>query len=104
MDSMAHEFSRIAFGARPCILGVNRRTYLQTLTAATALGLAGCANTVRGKKPKAAVDYQRQPKYGQQCAECQYYRPEKGSEDTGRCIAVKGKIAPDAWCNRYSPG
>ena len=86
---------------------IPRRVILRTLCAGTVsggLGLAGCSGTNSGgnKVAKAAVNYQKHPRTGQQCSDCRYYRPSKADEDTGRCTKVEGKIAPDAWCSLYS--
>jgi hypothetical protein len=83
---------------------MDRRTYLRTLIASTALGgLAGCTNGGEGNTPKAQVNYQAHPKRGQQCSECQYYLSGKYGDSAGGCEQVAGKIVPDGWCQLYTP-
>jgi hypothetical protein len=83
---------------------MDRRTYLRMLIASTALGgLAGCTNESGGTTPKSQVNYQDHPKRGQQCSGCQYYLPSKDGDNTGECKKVAGKIAPNGWCQLYTP-
>jgi hypothetical protein len=59
------------------------------------------------KVPKNAVAYQNEPKVvdgvEQRCDNCQFYIQPEGDAEMGGCQLVSGKIAPQAWCNIWSP-
>ena len=82
---------------------LQRRTVLRTASGiALTSVIAGCSSTGT-KAPKADVNYQDHPKNGQQCSGCQFFVPPKEGETFGKCTQVEGKIAPDGWCQAYSP-
>lgn len=110
---------------------LDRRTLLALLGTGSAAALAGCGGDSGGggtptaaadelpevyvtataqngqqRDPdalstKSAVNYQDQPKDGQQCSGCQFYIPDKNGDGSGACAIVEGNIAPEAWCVSY---
>lgn len=78
-----------------------RRTALKTglglIGAAGAFGVAARAQAQSAKAAPATVAYQTKPNNGQQCSGCSSFQPPNA------CLLVSGTIAPDAWCELYSP-
>ena len=55
----------------------------------------------QAKASKQAMQYQDQPKSGQQCDTClQFIAPQK-SGGMGACKVVEGEISPKGWCAAY---
>ena len=77
----------------------SRRAVLRT-GLAIAAGTTLAAGTARAQDEKIAqelVQYQNQPKDGQQCSKCaQYVEPNA-------CKIVAGKIEPQGYCVAYAP-
>jgi hypothetical protein len=71
-----------------------------------ALGRARRA-AAQDKVPKNAVAYQDEPKVvdgvEQRCDNCRFYIQPEGDAAVGGCELVSGEIAPQAWCNIWSP-
>jgi hypothetical protein len=106
----------------------DRRRFLQFVGGAAAATLAGCssdsgdtetpasvpeayrtATSIGGQErdpdglsTKEALDYQEEPKDGQQCSGCTFYVEDKNGDGKGACTLVEGTIAPDAWCASYT--
>lgn len=59
------------------------------------------------KVPKEAVQYQDEPQVvdgvEQRCDNCRFYIQPAGDAELGGCQLVSGEIAPQAWCNIWSP-
>jgi hypothetical protein len=51
---------------------------------------------------KEAVQYQSQPRSGQQCSKCRLYIPDKNDDGLGACSVVEGYIEPKAWCVSFA--
>lgn len=69
----------------------------------TATSLGGTERNPDSLQPKNAVQYQSQPKNGQQCSGCMFYIPDKNGDGLGACSIVQGYIEPKGWCVSYSP-
>jgi hypothetical protein len=80
---------------------VSRRTLLKN--AALAAGLATVPFAVRGqaKASKQAMQYQDQPKNGQECDSCVQYVPGASAGAPGTCKVVEGSVSPKGWCVAY---
>jgi hypothetical protein len=68
----------------------------------TATSIGGTQRNPDGVSAKSAVNYQEQPKEGQQCSNCQFYIEDKNGDGMGACAIVAGNIAPDAYCVSYA--
>ena len=84
----------------------SRRSLLKKAAGMT--GLAGLAMVASPKAEaagmaKSAVQYQDKPKDGHQCDGCALYIPGPSATANGKCKAVAGSIAPQAWCSLWSP-
>ena len=78
-----------------------RRDALKSI--ATLAGIAACACAARAaraqaKATKQAMQYQDQPKNGQQCDACTQYIPGPKPDAPGGCKVVDGEISPKGWC------
>ena len=69
----------------------------------TAASQAGSKRNPDALQSKSAVQYQTQPKNGQQCSGCMFYIPDENGDGLGACSVVEGYIQPTAWCASYSP-
>jgi hypothetical protein len=67
----------------------------------TATAQAGGERDPEALSSKSAVNYQSEPKDGQQCSGCQFYIPDKNGDGQGACSIVEGVISPDGWCASY---
>jgi anaerobic selenocysteine-containing dehydrogenase len=74
-----------------------RRMVLQAALAAAIVGGAGAAARAQSKAKKSLVQYQQNPKGGQQCDNCLLWEPPDA------CKVVEGKISPKGWCAVYQP-
>jgi hypothetical protein len=69
----------------------------------TATSQGGTKRSSDALQSKSAVQYQPQPKNGQQCSGCMFYIQDKNGDGLGACSVVEGYIQPTAWCASYSP-
>lgn len=53
------------------------------------------------KQSKLFAKYQEQPKDGQSCAHCIFFRPGPSSGAMGSCGIVSGTISPNGWCRLF---
>ena len=90
---------------------ISRASLLGKLAAAPiAIGafaaLAAEADAVAmGHTPQNAVQYQNNPKNGQQCNQCKFYiNNAKDKNANGGCTQVAGSISPKGWCVVYQKG
>jgi High potential iron-sulfur protein len=86
---------------RAAAIALSRRQLFTTLagTAAIAALLScGAADIARAqsKTDKKTAKYQDHPNKGQQCANCQFFRPPKS------CQLVEGDISPNGWCSYFA--
>jgi len=81
---------------------IGRRDMLKRV-ALVAAGLAAIPVVARagGTVPKAAMQYQDQPKNGQDCSSCMQFIPGKSAGAMGECKVVAGPISPKGWCVAY---
>jgi hypothetical protein len=70
---------------------------LAVLGAAGAVCMAGRAQAQSAKAAPDTVGYQTKPNNGQECDGCVQYIKPNG------CKIVSGVIAPQGWCELYSP-
>ena len=81
---------------------ISRRGFLRG--AATIAGAAGAAsiipirvaNAQSGKADKKSMQYQDQPKNGQECDQCVYFQAPN------KCGIVDGDISPKGWCLAFN--
>ena len=82
----------------------SRRSMLQR--SAVAIGFVAApwalrSSCAQAKANKKTMQYQDQPKNGQQCDTClQFIAPQK-SGGMGACKVVEGEISPKGWCAAY---
>lgn len=74
-----------------------RRMVLQGALAAAIVGGAAAAARAQSKAKQSLVQYQENPKGGQQCDNCLLWEPPAS------CKVVEGKISPKGWCAVYQP-
>ena len=55
----------------------------------------------QAKATKAAMQYQDQPKNGQECDTCAQYIPPPQPGQPAACKVVEGPISPKGWCLAY---
>lgn len=76
----------------------SRRTLLRITASIVPIsllyGIDGAA-VAQQKSPKEAVNYQDQPKNGEQCSQCRFF------SEPGSCEIVEGEISPEGWCNLF---
>jgi hypothetical protein len=68
----------------------------------TATSLGGTQRNPDSLSSKSAVNYQEQPKNGQQCSNCQFYVEDKNGDGMGACAIVAGTIDPEGYCVSYA--
>ena len=56
---------------------------------------------MQAKATKQAMQYQEQPKNGQQCDQCLHWIPGPNAAAQGTCKVVEGPIAPKGWCAAF---
>lgn len=80
----------------------SRRTTIQAVAIAF-LGVSALAGRARAqaKASKKAMQYQDQPKNGQQCSTCMQFVPGSKPDAAGTCKVVDGAISPKGWCVAY---
>lgn len=52
----------------------------------------------QAKATKQAMQYQDQPKNGQDCDQCVHFVPGANADAQGTCKVVEGPISPKGWC------
>lgn len=88
--------------AKTIIAGGTQRHHLSRaagIAAASAITAAAEAQSLE----KPAVDYRAEPKGGQRCAGCSFFRAERDLSRQGHCSMVIGRVAADAWCAIWAP-
>ena len=60
------------------------------------------ASRAQAKAGKKAMQYQDQPKNGQECDTCALFVPGPNPGGEGSCKVVEGPISPKGWCVAYS--
>ena len=68
----------------------------------TATAQAGSQRNPDGLSSQSAVQYQSEPRDGQQCTGCRFYIPDKNGDGLGACSIVEGTIDPEGWCVSYA--
>ena len=68
----------------------------------TATSLGGTQRNPDALSTQSAVNYQEEPKGGQQCSNCQFYIEDKNGDGMGACSIVAGNVAPEAYCVSYA--
>lgn len=83
---------------KPATRRVALKTGLSLIAATGAVGIAARANAQSAKADPSTVGYiAKSATAGQQCSNCvQWVAPNA-------CKIVSGTIAPEAWCQLYSP-
>jgi hypothetical protein len=80
---------------------ITRRTVLKSAALVfVGSALAGRASA-QAKASKQAMQYQGQPKNGQQCSTCMQFVPGAKPDADGTCKVVDGPISPKGWCVAY---
>jgi hypothetical protein len=79
------------------------RRVMMFKSAAAVAGLASLPllSHAQGKATKKAMQYQDQPKNGQECDTCLQYVPGANPKAKGTCKVVEGDISPKGWCAAY---
>lgn len=81
---------------------VSRRVMmLKSAAALAALAATPMPARAQAKASKQAMQYQDQPKNGQQCATCLQFVPGAKAGAAGTCKVVDGPISPKGWCVAY---
>ncbi len=86
--------------------GVTRRGVLRGMAAVAGVAAGSLIlgrQAQAGKASKAAMQYQDQPKNGQQCNGCSQYVEGSTASAMGTCKIVEGEISPQGWCVAYAP-
>jgi anaerobic selenocysteine-containing dehydrogenase len=78
-----------------------RRVLLKRGAAALAGGCVAPAALAQAKASKQAMQYQDQPKNGQQCDGCMHWIPGPKPDAQGSCKVVEGSINPKGWCAAF---
>ncbi len=76
----------------------SRREALRTCAAALAGACVAKVALAQGKATKQAMQYQDQPKNGQECDQCMHWIPGPKPDAPGSCKVVDGPISPKGWC------
>jgi hypothetical protein len=80
----------------------NRRTALKKLALLGSIGAWALAPaSAQTKATKQAMQYQDQPKNGQECDTCMHFLPAAKPGAPGGCKVVEGEISPKGWCAAY---
>jgi hypothetical protein len=78
-----------------------RREALRTCAAALAGACAARIALAQAKAAKQAMQYQDQPKNGQECDQCMHWIPGPKPDAPGTCKVVEGSINPKGWCAAF---
>ncbi len=76
----------------------SRRVLLKTGAVALAGTCVARAGFAQGKASKQAMQYQNEPKNGQECDQCMQWIPGANAGAQGTCKVVEGPINPKGWC------
>ena len=68
------------------------------LAGACVAGGAARQAAAQAKASKQSMQYQDQPKNGQQCDQCMQWIPGPNAGAQGQCKVVEGPISPKGWC------
>ena len=79
----------------------SRRVLLKSGAAALAGACVARAALAQAKAPKQAMQYQDQPKNGQECDQCMHWIPGPNPGAQGSCKVVEGPINPKGWCAAF---
>jgi hypothetical protein len=79
----------------------SRRTVLKAVTVAFAGAAFASRAGAQAKATKQAMQYQDQPKNGQQCSTCMQFVAGSKPDANGTCKVVDGPISPKGWCVAY---
>jgi anaerobic selenocysteine-containing dehydrogenase len=55
----------------------------------------------QAKASKQSMQYQDQPKNGQECDQCMHWIPGPKPDAQGQCKVVEGPINPKGWCAAF---
>jgi len=76
----------------------SRRDALRLGAAALAGACLACRASAQAKADKKAMQYQDQPKNGQECDQCMHWIPGPNPTAQGQCKVVEGPINPKGYC------
>jgi hypothetical protein len=76
----------------------SRRDALRLGAAALAGACLACRASAQAKADKKAMQYQDQPKNGQECDQCMHWIPGPKPDAQGQCKVVAGPINPKGYC------
>jgi hypothetical protein len=79
----------------------SRRILLKTAAVAFVGAAFASRAGAQAKASKQAMQYQDQPKNGQQCSTCLQFVPGAKPDANGTCKVVDGPISPKGWCVAY---
>jgi len=79
-------------------MNASRRIMLKNIALLAAAPLALRPALAQGKASKQSMQYQDQPKNGQQCDTCMQFIPGAKAGANGTCKVVDGPISPKGWC------
>jgi len=79
----------------------SRRTMLRNIAVLAAAPLVVRPAAAQAKASKQSMQYQDQPKNGQQCDTCMQFIPGQKPGANGTCKVVDGPISPKGWCIAY---
>jgi anaerobic selenocysteine-containing dehydrogenase len=79
----------------------SRREALKLGAAALAGACLARNAAAQAKATKQAMQYQEQPKNGQQCDQCMHWIPGPNAGAQGACKVVEGPINPKGWCAAF---
>lgn len=68
----------------------------------TATSQGGQQRDPSGLVSPESLNYQDQPKNGQQCSGCQFYVPDANGDGMGACTVVSGPVSPEGWCSSWT--
>ena len=75
-----------------------RRDFLKTGAAALAGICVARVALAQAKATKQAMQYQEQPRNGQECDQCMHWIPGPNAGAPGQCKVVEGPINPKGYC------
>lgn len=76
----------------------SRREAMRMCAAALAGACLARNAAAQAKASKQAMQYQDQPKNGQECDQCMHWIPGAKPDVQGQCKVVDGPINPKGWC------
>jgi len=79
----------------------SRRDALRLGAAALAGACFAGRASAQAKADKKAMQYQEQPKNGQECDQCMHWIPGPKPDAQGQCKVVEGPINPKGWCAAF---